>query len=501
MHHGTPTHQPRAGTFGLDALPREILMHIAECVEDAASLASFSAACTKMKDASFSSLYARFFATKGLVWVTGHLLGARDPLLESPSEDNLALATTLLDDVGRGLWQARDLPEVEIKTRWAHLQLPYCAPDTESRTNLFDPISKGVRIRLVHMAAACGLDTLTRCLVNHGADLVTPATNTRRGLHRFWLDDTSPLALAISNQRRATAELLLDLGAKASSGWEAALRVGRADFVALLIKHDPDLPQRRVRSLRNPGRDKPPLQACLESCTRDPVAIFRLFGRHGFNMENDQDGLGRHLPRAIAKGFKETASLLAREYSTIADIAPVLGLMVTGGAETSRRMAESCLRIMITARRVQASDMQGGDRHIPTVVSGAPSEAIEGWARLDRLHRLLGVTEPLILYQHRLESTHRGIEYSYDTLYAMPRLWGESKLQSCLQQDLNYIKMYSQAAVMGSPHEEVGPIRATFLPLLSVPSSIMVNISQSLYIRSWPGAGHASHDQAIINSR
>lgn len=381
--------RPRLVARGIDKQPTEILLHIAECIEDAASLASFSAACRTIRYASLPSLYVRFFRTRG--------------------------------GLGRGLWRTSDLPKVGIETKWPHLQEPprdrhpaltSGGADWDSvemsaiELLMRDQETRGPRMKisLVHAAAACGLDELLRCLVTEEADLSDRATvgSFRSDVFR-WVYDTSPLALAISNQRLSTAELLLELGAEAQDGWNAALRVGRADFVELLIRYNPELRtqglhrRHRYYEEENAGRPLSPLSFCLEVGTRDPVAIFRDCARHGFDTGESLYGVDRLLPRAVVLGHKETAHLLAEELSTAHDIAPLFRLVAQFAHEPAGRSAEGVLRAMARAGRVQGGALpRDCRRNMPEVFWEAPMQALRDWAHMDRLYRLFGIAEPVI---------------------------------------------------------------------------------------------------------
>ncbi|KAK1454410.1 hypothetical protein CMEL01_16731 [Colletotrichum melonis] len=403
---------------GIDKQPMEILLHIAECIEDAASLASFSAACTRTRYASLPSLYVRFFRRRGPAWVSRRLIETRDPLLEAPPDADVALAITLLGDLGRGLWQTNDLPLLTIKTRWRELQEPARDRHPGSTSDgadseimeegvmdmpMRDRDSVAMDISLVHVAAACGLDELLRCLVTEEADLSATAVFVWTEDRDFRVNDTSPLTLAISNQRLSTAELLLELGVEAHDGWKTALRVGRADFVELLLRYDPELRTQELdryhgyEEEENFGRPFSPLTFCLKVCTRDPVAIFRNYARYGFDTEESMYGADRLLPWAVVLGHKETAYFLAEELSTVRDIVPLFRLVALSAHEPAGRLAEGVLRAMARAGRVQGGTLpRGRRRHMPTVLWEVPTQALRDWARMDRLYRLFGIAEPVI---------------------------------------------------------------------------------------------------------
>lgn len=393
----------------LDRQPREICLLVAESIDDACDLASFSAASRSMRYTCRSTLFGRFFKKRGPAWVTHRLLAGQDPLLVPPPEADVATALTLLGELGRGLWEASDLLRLHKHTDWRPGLYPYTTWTVATAA----PSETCIDIGIIDMAAAWGLDDLVRCLAGNGVDVAgTDQYHLPNRYHddeEHGVDPPCPLVLAISHERVTTAALLLELGAPAGNAWQTALWLGRADFAALLMARDPGLTSRRCTSPRGCFSARFQLVCCLEYCVRDPVHIFRLVGDglvgletgNGFPNEN-------FLHLAIRFRRHKTARWLARHAGSAIDVVPVLAAGLPYGNwqrnKRVRALAEACIRDMAPIHGATISEWEKQESR--PLVSSMPGIE-DDWRWLDEMHRVLGLASPLIIA--RPESS-RGID-------------------------------------------------------------------------------------------
>lgn len=391
----------------LDRQPREICLLVTESLDDACDLASFSAACGNMRYTCRSTLFGKFFKTRGPAWVTRRLLAGQDPLLVPPPEADVATALTLLGELGRGLWEASDLLRLPKHTGWRPGLYSYTTWTIATAA----PSETCIDIGIIDMAVAWGLDDLVRCLAGNGVDVAGKDQYHRP--NRYYddgheVDLPCPLVLAISHERVTTAALLLELGAPAGNAWRTALRLGRADFAALLMARDPGLTSRRCTSPRCFG-EQFQLVCCLEYCVRDPVDISRQVGDDLVGLETGEKFPNENfLHLAIRFRRHKTARWLARHPGSAIDVVPVLAAGLPYGNwqrnKRVRALAEACIRDMAPIHSATISEWEKQESR--PLVSGMPGIE-DDWGWLDEMHRVLGLASPLILA--RLERS-RGID-------------------------------------------------------------------------------------------
>lgn len=158
----------------------------------------------------------------------------------------------------------------------------------------------------------------------------------------------------------------------------------------LLARHDASLMSRGWPESGSTWGNRLLLAGCMYNCARDPIAIFRLLGRGG------SESPGRYLPLAIELEREETAKWLASEHTTAADLWQVLMVGAIHGEphEGVRLLAEDCRRLIATEGRIITSECAAMPAR-ELLISESRTEDV--WKWLDDMHRLLGLTEPIVV--------------------------------------------------------------------------------------------------------